>query len=166
MTRTSVGMRRLGRMRILVVGVIIRRGTLETDTFIMLGRRCLPLCVIGRTRGGRVRGRLVRIRLWGIMSRGWRWRITVLRLTMWTWRAKRLSMSAIEHWLFSFTGVRLLSILTGAIIRLTSNRSSRTRTIDSRSRNKGSLRGDWVKQALLIEADAILATAIRRTIVA
>lgn len=34
-------------MRILIVGVIIRRGTLETDTFIMLGRWSLPLCVIG-----------------------------------------------------------------------------------------------------------------------
>lgn len=85
---------------------------------------------------------------------------------MGTGRAKGLSVSAIKHGLFSFTGVRLLSILTGAVIRLTSNRSSRARTIDSRSRNKSSLRRDRMEQALLIEADTVLAAAVRGTIVA
>ena len=46
MTRPRVWMRRLGCMRILVVRVIIRRGTLKTDTFIMLARCSLALCVI------------------------------------------------------------------------------------------------------------------------
>ena len=43
-------------MRILIVGVIIRKGAFKTDTFIMLGRWSLPVCVI------RLSSR--RIRIW------------------------------------------------------------------------------------------------------
>jgi hypothetical protein len=75
---TRVGMGRLGRMRILVVGVIIRRGTLKTDTFIMLRRGALPSCVIrlSSRRIGSIRVRRRRI------SMGRRRRVAVLRLAV------------------------------------------------------------------------------------
>ena len=65
-------------MRTLIVGVIIRRGTLKTDTFIMLSRGTLPLCVI-RLSGRRVGRILVRPRR---VSMCRAWRIVVLRLSM------------------------------------------------------------------------------------
>lgn len=118
-------------MRILVVRVIIRRGTLKTDTFIMLDRLGLSLCVI---RGPSRRVPMVRgIRL--SITRRWR-RIVILRLTMGARGSERLTVGTVEHWLFTVAGI--LSIL-GPAIRLTGNRSACTGSIDSVGRNKGSL---------------------------
>lgn len=70
-------------MRILIVGVIIRRGTLKTDSFIMLSSGTLPLCVIRMSSRwiGRVRVGPGRIPMW------WGRRVTVLRLSMRSWRS-------------------------------------------------------------------------------
>ena len=70
-------------MRILIVGVIIRRGTLKTDTFIMLRSGPLPLSVIGMSsrRIRRIRVGSRRISMW------WGRRVGVLRLSMWSWRS-------------------------------------------------------------------------------
>jgi hypothetical protein len=40
------------------------------------------------------------------------------------------------------------------------------RPVDSIGRDKGSLRGDRVEEALLVEPDAILATSVWRAVVA
>lgn len=45
-SRAGIWMRRLRRMSVLVMGVIIGRGTLKTDTIILLGGLSLPLRVI------------------------------------------------------------------------------------------------------------------------
>ena len=77
---TRIGMRRLGRMRILIVRVIIRRGTLKTDTFIMLSRGSLPMGVIRLSSRG-----VWRVWIWrGRVTMGGRW-IAVLRLSMRSW---------------------------------------------------------------------------------
>jgi hypothetical protein len=160
--RTRIGMGRLGCMRTLIVGVIIRRGALKTDTFIMLSRGDLPLCVIrlsSRWIGVGVRRRSISVR----RSR----RVVVLGLSMRSSRSKRLSMGTVQHRRrFTFPGV-MLSVLAGASIGLTSDRSSRSmRPVDSIGRDKGSLRGDRVEEALLVEPDAILATSVWRAVVA
>lgn len=48
-SRARVGVGRLGRMSVLVVRVIIRRGALVTDSIIILGGLSLPLSVIRRS---------------------------------------------------------------------------------------------------------------------
>lgn len=72
-------------MSVLVMRVIIRRGTLMTDTIIMLGRLSLPLRVIrGSSRGvGSHAGRRVGgVGLRRRISMGLRWRIIVRGLSM------------------------------------------------------------------------------------
>ena len=140
-------------MRIFVVRVFIRRGTLETDTIILRGKS-LPLLLI------RMPWRLV-VRRWvwvGLRVSLWSGRIAVLRLTRRTGRTKGLAMGTVQHWrLFAIPGI--LAILTGSV--LTGNGSSCTGAVDSRSRDECSLRGDGMEQTLLVKANAVLASSIR-----
>ena len=76
-------------------------------------------------------------------------------------------MGTVEHWRgISIPGI-VLSILARATIGLTSNRSSGSvGPINGVGWNEGSLRGDGMKEALLIEANAVLTTPVRRAVIA
>lgn len=72
-------------------------------------------------------------------------------------------MGAIEHrWLLSIS--RVLSILSRSVT-LAGNRSSGVGSVDRRSRDKGSLRAHGMKEALLVEADAVLTSSIGRAVI-
>ena len=145
-------------MRILVVRVIIGRGTLETDTIIL--RRSLSWLLVWRARRvlrmGRVRvGRVALLVMW--------W-IRVLRLSSGRRGSQRLAMGSIQHrWLFS--GPRVCSILTRSIARA-SDRCSCIWTIDGIGRHECCLRRHGMEETLLIESHAILTAAIRRAVIA
>lgn len=161
MTRLGVRVRRLSSMRILVVRVIIRRGTLMTDTFFLRGRSLSGMFI-------RLSWRWVLTSWWILIGLGIslcvRWWILILRLTRRTRRTKGLTMGTIQHWrLFTIPGI--LSILARSV--LTCNRSScASRTIDSSHRDERSLRRDGMEQTLLIEASAVLTSSVRRAIIA
>lgn len=144
-------------MRILIVRVIIRRGTLKTDTIIL--RRSLSWVLIWVSLGWIVR--------WWItvglrVSLGRSRRIAVLGLTRGTRRTKGLTMGTVKHgWLITVPGIAVLARSV-----LTSTGSSCIRTIHSRSRDERSLRGNGMEQTLLIEANAVLASSVRGAIVA
>ena len=76
-------------------------------------------------------------------------------------------MGTVEHGRrVTFPGIGL-SILARTSIRLASNRSPRSvRPIDGIRRNKGSLRRDRMEEALLVESNAVLTTAVRRAVIA
>ena len=76
-------------------------------------------------------------------------------------------MGTVEHWRrVSISGI-VLSVLSRSSIGLTSNRSSRgVRPIDGIGWYEGSLRRDWMEEALLVEAHAVLAAAIGGAIIA
>ncbi len=144
-------------MRILIVRVIIRRGTLETDTIILRGSLSWMLIWVSM-------GWIVRLWVWvgRRVSLGHSRRIAVLRLTRRTRRTKGLTMGTIQHWwLITVPGVSVFARSVSS-----SNRSSCIRAIHSRSRDEGSLRGDGMEQALLIEANAVLASSVRGAVIA
>ncbi len=90
----------------------------------------------------------------------WRW-IAVLGLAMRSSRSKGLSVSTIEHGLFSFAG-----IMTIAAIGRTSNRSSSSiRPIDGICRNESRLGRDRMEETLLVESHTVLTTTVRRAII-
>ena len=146
-------------MRIFVVRVIIREGTLVTDTFILRGRSLsLSMMLIWLSR------RWIMRRWIGVAMRRvamWGRRITILRLTRGTRRTKRLTMGAIQHWrrLFTISGI---SVLPSTF----SGRTSCIRAIHSRSRDERSLGAHRMEQTLLVEADTVLASSIRRAVIA
>ena len=123
-------------MRILVMRVIIRRGTLETDTNIL--RRSLSWVLIWVSLGWVVR-RWITVGL--RVSLGRSRRIAVLGLTRGARRTKGLTVGTVKHrWLITVPGIAVLarSVLTSA-------RTSCIRTIYSRSRDERSLRGDGME---------------------
>ena len=158
----------------LVVRVIIWRGALSThNLFWMRGGlptvvicRSIPLvlCMRSRRRRRRRRSRSraigirVRIaRLWGSIVAGW-W----IPRIHWS---ERLAVSAIQHGRVSIARVSAL-LRTVVALRVGTARRTRLWTIDSRSRDKGTLRRHRVEEALLVEADTVLAPAFRRALVA
>ena len=143
-------------MRILIVRVIIRRGTLETDTIIL--RRSLPWVLIVSLGWIVRRWVTVGLRVSLGRSRG----IAVLGLTRGTRWTKGLTMGTVQHWwLITVPGIAVFARPV-----LTSNRSSCVRTIHSRSRDECSLRRDGMEQTLLVEADTVLASSVRRAVIA
>ena len=145
-------------MRILVLRIIRGKGTLKTDTIILRGRS-LSWMLIWLSWGWVVGGR-VRVGL-GI-SLGWWRRIVVMGLTRGTRRTKRLTMGTIQHRrLIAISGISVL-----ARTFLTRAGTPCIGAVDGRSRDKRSLRRDGMKQALLVEAHAVLTSAIRGAIIA
>ena len=75
-------------------------------------------------------------------------------------------MGTVEHGRRVTIAGIVLSVLTRSSILLASDRSSRgVRPVDGVGWDKGSLGGDRMEEALLIESDAILATTIGRTVI-
>jgi len=159
-------------MRIIAVGVIIRKGALETDTFILRGRRSLTVRVIWRSGGGILwEAARVRIRLWRRISMAWWWwrwrrRVTVLRLTLRTWRTERLTVGPVEHRLFAFPGIMSILATRSTVGSLTGHGRPCIRSVDGRRGHKGRLGRDRMEETLLVEADAVLAAAVRRAVIA
>jgi hypothetical protein len=155
-TGFGIRMRRLRRMRILVVRVIIRKGALVTDSVILRGSLSMMLIWLS----GRA---VLRRRVWvaRCISLWWWWRVGILRLTRGTRRTKRLTMGSIEHWRLTVPGI---AVFTRTF--LTRNSSSCIWTVNSRDGNESSLRANGMEETLLIKADAILASSVRRTIIA
>jgi hypothetical protein len=68
-------------------------------------------------------------------------------------------MGTVQHW-------GLVSIPVRSILTAITTRTPRIGAVHRRSGHEGSLRGDGVEQALLVEADTVLAPTVRRVLVA
>jgi hypothetical protein len=100
----------------------------------------------------------LRIGRWILISLGW---ICSLRVAVW-WclagrRTERLAVSTVQH-------RRLLTVPRCAV--LACYRCTSVGAIDRGCGDKGSLGRNWMKQALLVEANTIVTSAVRRILVA